>query len=188
MVAVASKLAPDLTAITSDDESGLTLNGFLVFADEPKAAARDSLAQLAALDIEVKVATGDNAQVAEKVCADLGLMSKGTITGAEMETLDDAAFDVAAQNHTIFARISPEQKARLIVSTRRTGRSVGFLGDGVNDALALHAADVGISVDTAADVAKDAADVVLLEKDLGVLGRPASPRAGASSPTPSSTC
>ena len=79
------------------------------------------------------------------------------------------AFDDAAQNHTIFARISPEQKARLIVSARRTGRSVGFLGDGVNDALALHAADVGISVDTAADVAKDAADVVLLEKDLGVL-------------------
>jgi P-type Mg2+ transporter len=115
------------------------------------------------------VATGDNPQVAEKVCADLGLMSKGTITGAEMDTLDDAAFDAAAQNHTIFARIAPEQKARLMVSARRTGRSVGFLGDGVNDALALHAADVGISVDTAADVAKDAADVVLLEKDLGVL-------------------
>ena len=115
------------------------------------------------------MATGDNPQVAEKVCADLGLMSKGTITGADMDILDDAAFDAAAQNHTIFARISPEQKARLIVSARHTGRSVGFLGDGVNDALALHAADVGISVDTAADVAKDAADVVLLEKDLGVL-------------------
>ncbi len=169
VVAVASKPAPDLTAITVDDECGLTLDGFLVFADEPKAAARDSLAQLAALGIEVKVATGDNPQVAEKVCADLGLMSKGTITGAEMDVLDDAAFDAAAQNHTIFARISPEQKARLMVSARRTGRSVGFLGDGVNDALALHAADVGISVDTAADVAKDAADVVLLEKDLGVL-------------------
>ena len=99
----------------------------------------------------------------------LGLASKGTITGAELETLDDDEFDDAAQNHTIFARISPEQKARLIASARRTGRSVGFLGDGVNDALALHAADVGISVDTATDVAKDAADVVLLEKDLGVL-------------------
>ena len=85
MVAVASKPAPDLTAITADDECGLTLDGFLVFADEPKAAARDSLAQLAALGIEVKVATGDNPRVAEKVCADLGLPSKGTITGAEME-------------------------------------------------------------------------------------------------------
>ena len=164
-----AKPAPELTAITADDECDLMLAGFLVFADEPKAAARESLAQLAALGIEVKVATGDNPRVAEKVCADLGLASKGTITGAQMEALDDDEFDDAAQNHTIFARISPEQKARLIMSARRTGRSVGFLGDGVNDALALHAADVGISVDTATDVAKDAADVVLLEKDLGVL-------------------
>jgi Mg2+-importing ATPase len=169
VVAVASKPAPELTALTAEDECGLVLDGFLVFADEPKAAARDSLAQLAALGIELKVATGDNPKVAEKVCADLGLPSKGTITGAAMDTLDDARFDDAARDNTIFARISPEQKARLIVSLRRTGRSVAFLGDGVNDALALHAADVGISVDTAADVAKDAADVVLLEKDLSVL-------------------
>ncbi|WAJ47614.1 magnesium-translocating P-type ATPase [Mycobacterium sp. Aquia_216] len=169
VVAVASKPAPELTALTAEDECGLMLDGFLVFADEPKAAARDSLAQLAALGIELKVATGDNPKVAEKVCADLGLPSKGTITGTAMDTLDDARFDEAARDNTIFARISPEQKARLIVSLRRTGRSVAFLGDGVNDALALHAADVGISVDTAADVAKDAADVVLLEKDLSVL-------------------
>jgi Mg2+-importing ATPase len=169
VVAVASKPAPELTVLTAADECGLVLDGFLVFADEPKAAARDSLAHLAALGIELKVATGDNPKVAEKVCADLGLASKGTINGAEMDTRDDARFDDAARGNTIFARISPEQKARLIVSLRRTGRSVAFLGDGVNDALALHAADVGISVDTAADVAKDAADVVLLEKDLGVL-------------------
>ena len=158
-----------MTTLTADDECGLALSGFLVFADEPKAAARESLAQLAALGIEVKVATGDNPSVAEKVCGGLGLPSKGTITGTEMETLDEAGFDEVAGSHTIFARISPEQKARLIVSLRRTRRSVAFLGDGVNDALALHAADVGISVDTAADVAKDAADVVLLEKELGVL-------------------
>jgi Mg2+-importing ATPase len=145
------------------------LQGFLVFADEPKAAARESLARLTALGIEVKVATGDNPRVAEKVCADLGLASKGTVTGGALESLADAEFEQVTQNNTIFARISPEQKARLIVAARRTGRSVGFLGDGVNDALALHAADVGISVDAAADVAKDAADVVLLEKDLGVL-------------------
>ncbi|MDT5193991.1 MAG: P-type Mg2+ transporter [Mycobacterium sp.] len=169
VVAVATRPAPDLTAITAADEAGLTLDGFLVFADEPKAAARNSLARLAALGIEVKVATGDNPQVAERVCAELGLVSNGTITGARLEQLDDAEFAIATQNHTIFARISPEQKARLIVSARRTGRSVGFLGDGVNDALALHAADVGISVDTATDVAKDAADIVLMEKDLGVL-------------------
>jgi Mg2+-importing ATPase len=169
VVAVAAKPAPDLATITAADESELMLAGFCVFADEPKAAARQSLAQLAALNIEVKIATGDNAQVAEKVCADLGLVSKGKITGAQMEHFGDAEFGGAAKNHTIFARVSPEQKQRLITAMRRTGRSVGFLGDGVNDALALHAADVGISVDTATDVAKDAADVILLEKDLGVL-------------------
>jgi Mg2+-importing ATPase len=169
VVAVAVKPAPDLTAITADDETELMLAGFLVFADEPKGAARASLSELAALGIEVKIATGDNAQVAEKVCHDLGLESKGTITGTQLDTLSDDEFTEAAANHTIFARISPEQKAHLITAARRSGRSVGFLGDGVNDALALHAADVGISVDTATDVAKDAADVVLLEKDLGVL-------------------
>lgn len=169
VVAVASRPASELSAITAADETGLTLEGFLVFADPPKQAARDSLARLAQLGIEVKVATGDNAQVAEKVCAELGLPSKGTITGAELAELDDAAFEAAAQSANVFARISPEQKARLIRVLRRTGRSVAFLGDGVNDALALHSADVGISVDTATDVAKDAADVVLLEKDLGVL-------------------
>jgi Mg2+-importing ATPase len=169
VVAVAAKPGAELTTVTADDECDLILAGFLVFADEPKAAARESLAQLAALGIELKIATGDNPRVAEKVCADLGLVSKGTITGAQFETFGDKEFADAAQDHTIFARISPEQKARLIKAARRAGRSVGFLGDGVNDALALHAADVGISVDSATDVAKDAADVVLLEKDLSVL-------------------
>ncbi len=169
VVAVASRPAPGLTDLTAADESGLALDGFLVFADNPKSAARQSLAQLAALGIEVKVATGDNPRVAETVCAELGLASSGTVTGAELEKMDEVEFTSAARELTIFARISPEQKARLISSIRHTGRSVGFLGDGVNDALALHSADVGISVDTAADVAKDAADVVLLEKDLGVL-------------------
>ncbi|EFG76024.1 magnesium-importing ATPase [Mycobacterium parascrofulaceum ATCC BAA-614] len=169
VVAVAARPAPGLTALTRADECDLSLAGFLVFADEPKSAARQSLAELAELGIELKIATGDNPQVAEKVCAELGLASKGTITGAGLDGLGDDAFAGVAQSHTIFARISPEQKARLISALRRTGRSVGFLGDGVNDALALHAADVGISVDSATDVAKDAADVVLLEKDLGVL-------------------
>ena len=92
MVAVAAKPAPELTTITAEDECDLMLAGFVVFADEPKAAARESLAQLAALGIEVKIATGDNPRVAEKVCADLGLASKGTITGAQLESLDDDEF------------------------------------------------------------------------------------------------
>jgi P-type Mg2+ transporter len=169
VVAVASRPAAGLAAITPTEETGLSLAGFLVFADNPKLSARESLGQLAALAIDVKVATGDNPRVAEKVCAELGLVSKGTITGAQMDTLDTAAFDRMITETTIFARVSPQQKARVITCARGQGRSVGFLGDGVNDALALHAADVGISVDTATDVAKDAADVVLLEKDLGVL-------------------
>lgn len=169
VVAVATRPADGMATVTVADEVDLTLQGFLVFADNPKAAARDSLTRLAALGIEVKVATGDNPRVAERVCTELGLASKGTLTGAELDQIDDSALEQATRDHTIFARISPTQKERIVSSLRRTGRAVGFLGDGVNDALALHAADVGISVDTATDVAKDAADVVLLEKDLGVL-------------------
>lgn len=169
VVVVAGKAAPGLTTVAAADETGLSLAGFLTFADNPKQAARESLARLGALEIEVKVATGDNPRVAEKVCAELGLVSKGTITGAEMDRLSEREFDDMVATTTIFARVDPEQKARLITSARKLGRSVGFLGDGVNDALALHAADVGISVDSATDVAKDAADVVLLQKDLGVL-------------------
>ena len=169
VVAVASRAADGMTNPTPADEHGLTLTGFLVFLDPPKAAAAASLQRLATLGITVKICTGDNPLVAEKVCADLGLVSGGTMTGSQLTAMDDATLTTAAQTATIFARVSPEQKARLVTLLRQRGRAVGFLGDGVNDALALHAADVGISVDTATDVAKDAADVVLLEKDLGVL-------------------
>ena len=169
VVAVAWRPAAGLTAPSAADERDLVLAGFLVFLDPPKASARESLRRLAALEITVKVCTGDNPLVAEKVCADLGLVSGGTLTGAQLASMDDDALAAAAERITVFARVSPEQKARLVRLLRREGRSVGFLGDGVNDALGLHAADVGISVDSATDVAKDAADVVLLEKDLGVL-------------------
>ncbi len=169
VVAVASRRAPTQTALAAADERGLRLVGFLVFLDPPKTGAAASLARLAALKITVKVATGDNPLVAEKVCATLGLASGGALTGIEIEAMNDDELAAAAETATIFARVSPEQKARIIRMLRRRGRDVGFLGDGVNDALALHAADVGLSVDTATDVAKDAADVLLLEKDLGVL-------------------
>jgi Mg2+-importing ATPase len=169
VVAVAVRDAPELRAITPADEENLTLVGFLVFLDRPKDNARASLERLASLGIVVKIATGDNAKVAEKVCADLGLVSGGTLTGEDIDRLSDPELAVAARESTIFARVSPEQKSRIIRRLRESGRSVAFLGDGVNDALALHHADVGISVDTATDVAKDAADVLLLEKDLGVL-------------------
>jgi len=169
IVAVASRAAPGLERLAPADECGLQLDGFLTFRDQPKADAAASLHRLAELGVTVKVATGDNPLVAEKVCADLGVRSGGTMTGADIDRMDDPQLAAAAETATIFARVSPEQKGRLIWLLRHPGRGVGFLGDGVNDALALHAADVGISVSTASDVARDAADVVLLEKDLGVL-------------------
>ncbi|WP_345063568.1 HAD-IC family P-type ATPase [Leifsonia kafniensis] len=143
--------------------------GFLIFLDRPKADAKASLELLSSLGITVKIATGDNARVAEMVCGDLGLVSGGTLTGIQVDAMTDAELAVTARNSSIFARVSPEQKARLIRLLRQSGGAVGFLGDGVNDALALHSADIGISVDSATDIAKDAADVVLLDKDLGVL-------------------
>ncbi len=169
VVAVATRPVSARTVPTAADEHGLTCAGFLVFLDRPKAAASESLQRLAALGITVKICTGDNPLVAAKVCAELGIVSAGTLNGGDLDRMDDEALAAAAQHTTIFARVSPEQKARLVALLRRTGRAVGYLGDGVNDALALHKADIGISVDTATDVAKDAADVLLLEKDLDVL-------------------
>ncbi|MHB8682169.1 MAG: magnesium-translocating P-type ATPase [Acidimicrobiales bacterium] len=169
VVAVATRSASELTTITPADERDLTLQGYLVFLDPPKVDAAKSLRRLADLGITVKVVTGDNATVAEKVCRDLGLAVKDTMTGSQLESLDDDTLRTRVAVTTIFARVSPEQKSRLVRLHRTVGRDVAFLGDGVNDAVALHAADVGISVESGADVAKDAADIVLLEKDLDVL-------------------
>jgi P-type Mg2+ transporter len=169
VVAVATKLAPDLQRISTDDEKDLECQGFLVFLDPPKGSARDSLAQLSRLGVELQVVTGDHPAVAEKVCRELGMEQGSTLTGTQVDALDDRALAAVLEETTIFARVSPEQKARIVRVQRGAGRDVAFLGDGVNDALALHEADVGISVDSAVDVAKNAADVVLLEKDLGVL-------------------
>ena len=169
VVAVASRTAPAMLEPVVGDEQRLTLDGILVFLDPPKASAAQSLRRLDALGIKVKIATGDNPVVAEKVCADLGLPPGETLTGPQIDSMSDDDLADAAERTVVFARVSPEHKARLVRMLRRRGRAVGFLGDGVNDALALHAADVGISVDSATDVAKDAADVVLLEKDLDVL-------------------
>ena len=169
VVAVATRVAPTLETATVADEHDLVLAGYLVFLDRPKADAAASLQRLADLGILVKVVTGDNALVAEKVCRDLGLEVRGVLTGADIDALDDEALRTRVGDTTIFARVGPEQKSRLIRAHRAADRDVAFLGDGVNDAVALHAADVGISVESATDVAKDAADIVLLEKDLGVL-------------------
>ncbi|MFL6114707.1 MAG: magnesium-translocating P-type ATPase [Catenulispora sp.] len=173
VVAVAVRPADAARAPRPADEEGLRLIGFLVFHDPPKPDAAESLRRLAGLGIAVKVVTGDNPVVAAKVCRDLGLGSGDSgdeaLTGADVDGLDDDALAAALPRTVVFARVTPEQKARIVRVQRRAGGGVAFLGDGVNDALALHAADVGISVDSATDVAKDAADVILLEKDLDVL-------------------
>ncbi|WP_308468539.1 magnesium-translocating P-type ATPase [Rathayibacter soli] len=169
VIAVAVKSGSGIGQLSPADENGLTLVGFLVFLDRPKADARASLETLAQLGVAVKIATGDNARVAEKLLTDIGLASGGILSGIDIEPLSDDELRRAAATATIFARVSPEQKARIIRLLRHSGRAVGFLGDGVNDALALHQADIGISVESAADVAKDAADVLLLDKDLAVL-------------------
>jgi Mg2+-importing ATPase len=169
VVAVASRSSDQTETVSAADEAGLTFEGFLAFADKPKSDAGESLAKLERLGIEVKIITGDNGQVAAKVCRDIGLVCAGVLSGADLEKLSDDQLATAIPATTVFARINPDQKSRIIEVARRTGRDVAFLGDGVNDAVALHHADVGISVDSGTDVAKDAADVVLLDKDLGVL-------------------
>jgi Mg2+-importing ATPase len=169
VVAVATREAAGLATITPDDERDLIPAGLLIFVDPPKADAASSITRLQQLGITVKVLTGDNELVAQKVCRDLGIAVSGTLTGPALAQMSDQEVTEALATTTIFARVSPDQKARLIRVQRRTGVDVGFLGDGVNDAVALHDADVGISVETATDVAKDAADIVLVTKDLGIL-------------------
>jgi P-type Mg2+ transporter len=169
VVAVATKAWDGGPRCALSDESGLDLKGFLAFIDAPKADAADSLRKLKALGVEVKIVTGDNAVVAQTVCKMLGLDYGESISGPELEGMSDAELNTRLPRTGIFARVSPEQKSRIIASQQALHKDVGFLGDGVNDAVALRNADVGISVDTGSEVAKDAADIVLLGKDLGIL-------------------
>ncbi|HXZ70495.1 MAG TPA: HAD-IC family P-type ATPase, partial [Streptosporangiaceae bacterium] len=170
VVAVAARDLPSGTsAITAHDERQLTLAGFLTFADRPKPDAGPAVAKLSGLGVDVKIITGDNGVVAAKVCREIGIKVAGVVNGTDLAKLDDNDLAAAIPGTTVFARVSPDQKSRIIMVARRAGKDVAFMGDGVNDAVAIHHADVGISVDSGTDVAKDAADVVLLEKDLGVL-------------------
>ena len=151
------------------DEHGLNFDGFLLFMDPPKPDAPQTVTDLAARGVRLMILTGDNRLVARHAAQAVGLPEVRVMTGRELQDLgDDALIHAAAQTH-VFAELDPNQKERIILALKKTGRVVGYMGDGINDALALHAADVGISVDTAVDVAKDAADFVLLRKDLRIL-------------------
>ena len=163
------QVGPDQGTAIVDDETELTFAGFAVFLDPPKASAGSALRALAASGVSVKVLTGDNERVARHLCIELGLPEPDIVTGEELAVMSDEALLNRIDRANLFCRITPTQKLRVVLALKRSGQSVGFLGDGINDAPALHAADVGISVDSAADVAKAAAQIILLEPDLGVL-------------------
>ncbi|MGD0820839.1 MAG: magnesium-translocating P-type ATPase [Desulfomonilia bacterium] len=155
--------------ISKDHEAGMTFSGFLVLFDPPKPNIIETITNLKNLGVSLKIITGDNHLVAANVSGQMGLSKTGIITGPELSQLSDAALLKRVADVDVFAEIEPNQKERIILALRKAGNVVGYMGDGINDASALHVADVGISVDSAVDVAKDAADIVLLEKDLGVL-------------------
>lgn len=157
--------------LTAQDERDLTLIGYLAFLDPPKPSATEAVRALAAHGVATKVLTGDSAAVAAQVCETIGIPADDVLTGADVEALDDEALTERAGRASIFAKLSPAQKARVVEALRRGGHVVGFMGDGANDASAMRASDCGISVDSAVDVAREAADVILLEKDLMVLER-----------------
>lgn len=170
VLGVARALEPAGAGIlTVADERDLTLIGYLAFLDPPKASAADAVTALAAHGVGVKVLTGDSARVAAHVCEAIGIPARDVLTGADVEALDDEALARRAERATIFAKLSPSQKARVVGALRANGHVVGFMGDGANDAAAMRASDCGISVDSAVDVAREAADAILLEKDLMVL-------------------
>ena len=151
------------------DEAGLTAIGCLAFLDPPKDTAHTAIAALHGHGVAVKVITGDNEAVTRKICREVGLDVTHSVLGRDIEELDDAALDEMVARTTVFAKMSPLEKSRVVESLQRCGHTVGFLGDGINDAAALRRADVGISVDTATDIAKESADIILLEKNLMVL-------------------
>jgi Mg2+-importing ATPase len=154
---------------TRQDECDLCFAGFLLFMDPPKADVRQTIMDLAQRGVALKIITGDNRKVARHVAEAVKLPVIHVMTGRELNDMGDEALMHAAVRTTLFAEVDPNQKERIILALQKSGHVVGYMGDGINDALALHAADVGISVDTAVDVAKDAADFLLLRKDLGIL-------------------
>ncbi len=170
VLGVASREVPrDRDSAVIGDETELTFAGFAVFLDPPKADAAAAIAALGQAGVAVKILTGDNERITRHICGEIGVPVTGVLTGEELARLSEEALVARVPGVNLFCRVNPQQKERVLLACKKAGHVVGFLGDGINDASALHAADVGISVDSAADVAKEAADLVLLEHDLGVV-------------------
>ena len=151
------------------DESDMVLMGFLAFLDPPKESAAAALAALRAHGVTTKILTGDNDKVTKTICRQVGIRVRNMLLGSDLDNMTDRELARAAERTDVFAKLTPDQKARVVSVLREQGHTVGFMGDGINDAAAMKAADIGISVDSAVDVAKESADIILLEKDLMVL-------------------
>jgi Mg2+-importing ATPase len=163
------QVPPDHPHAAVSDETELVLAGFAAFLDPPKASAAPALAVLKKAGVAIKIVTGDSDRVTRHVCAELKIPVEGVLTGKEIAQLDDHALQARVEAANLFCRVNPAQKERVIRALKARGHVVGYLGDGINDAPSLHAADVGLSVDSAVDVAKEAADMILLRHDLHVL-------------------
>ena len=162
-------LDPGTASFTVDDEKEMILVGLITFIDPPKESARESLKLLAQSGIELKILTGDNELVTRKTCELIGLEIKGTLTGTDIEAMDVQTLSRQVEHVTIFSRLTPAQKNRVMMALRHNGHVVGFMGDGINDAPSIREADVGISVENAVDIAKESADIILLKNDLRIL-------------------
>jgi Mg2+-importing ATPase len=171
VLAVASRTLEERPSYDREDECGLDFLGFLTFLDPPKEGVREALADLKRLGVSVKLITGDVRLVAEHVAGAVGMQAERVLTGSDLDGLHDEALWHAAEKTDLFVEVDPNQKERIILSLKKMGRVVGFLGDGINDAPAMHAADASLSVEEAADVAKEAADFVLLDRHLDVIRR-----------------
>lgn len=169
VLGIAAKELPQNAALENEQESGMTFIGFLLFWDPIKPDILATVAELKELGIQLKIITGDNAIVAQNIGKIVGLSEKEVLTGSELREISDRALPHQVLKKTIFAEIEPNQKERIILALRKGGNVVGYLGDGINDVTALHAADVSISVDSAVDAAKEVANIVLMEKNLSVL-------------------
>jgi Mg2+-importing ATPase len=172
VIAVAYRIFPgtdDTPHYTNRDESDMTLLGYLAFLDPPKATAQEALTKLNEHAVAVKILTGDNDIVTSSICKQVGLPVEHILLGNQIEEMNEAQLAEAAETNTVFAKLSPSHKERIIHALQSRGHVVGFLGDGINDAPALKAADVGISVDCAVDIAKESSDIILLENSLLVL-------------------
>jgi len=169
VIAVAVRSMDKQTSCTRNDESDMTFAGFVTFLDRPKEGASKAIADLGRLGVSVKLITGDNKLVAQHVAGLVGMRTHRVLTGSEVDTIHDEALWRLAEQTDLFVEVDPNQKERIILSLKKMGHVVGFIGDGVNDAPAMHAADTSLSVESAVDVAREAADFVLLERNLDVI-------------------